>query len=212
MAKVSVLADLAILGAIVLDSDMVEFPPDPQLGMMVVKGQALYAYLVIGGYETWFPLVRNASSTFVFTQTIPSAQWTINHGMGSEHIWYQVQDQNGVPMYPAGEDKSNPNILILSFTEPAAGTAVLVSSSVIEATEIKAQIITIGDVEITTGGISIAGDQVLTLSKVGDAVTTEITAQSYTKDQLYTKTEVQALVDSSVKTAIDQYAAGTYVN
>ena len=53
--KVKVYNDLAVKGAVVLTDDLEDFPSNPSLGTMVIKGSCLYAYISLGDMQTWYP-------------------------------------------------------------------------------------------------------------------------------------------------------------
>jgi hypothetical protein len=212
VAQVSIHSDLRLLGALILDKDHDDFPLNPKPGTLLVKGLSLYAYLIINGYETWFPLVRNMATTYVHTQNEDGLAWTIQHDMSTTHVWYLVQNEAGVTIYPSQMEVIDPNNIILHFTEPAHGTAVLVGSTALDVPEIKAQLISVGggNVTIDTSGVAIAGDPVLTASTVGTTVEDKVNELSYTKEQLYTQSQVNTIVEVAVTTALAEFKSQLY--
>ena len=127
--SISILSSLRLKGALVLDDDTGSFPQNPQLGMLVIKGMALYAYTLINAVPTWYPLIK-VPERYTHTQASAGAQWTIYHGLNSPDIWYQIQDNDGQMVYPMNAEALDDNVLRLTFAEPLQGNALLVSSGV----------------------------------------------------------------------------------
>lgn len=173
---VSILSNLRIAGAIVLDKNETDFPPGSP-GMLIIKDQCLYAYLTISGMETWYPLLRQTSRTYVHTQGAVNDVWTVNHQLDSVRVWYQVQDETNAIMHPASYEEVDANTFKLHFSEPVMGTVFVVGLNDIDVAAIKASIINVGDtVTIDTGGMLIDGKRVITGVKmnVGDGNATRL--------------------------------------
>lgn len=151
---VSILSNLRVAGALVLDKDEADFPPGSP-GMMVIKDQNLYAYITVGGLQTWYPLVRDLAASYIHTQGGPNSVWTVNHNLGVEDIWYQVQDGTGNVISPASIQKIDNNTFLVNFTEPTTGTVLAVGANQIDVPEVQASLIRIGaDVRLDSSGIT----------------------------------------------------------
>jgi hypothetical protein len=171
------LANLRVVGAVHLDKDMTDFPANPSYGMLVLKNHVLYAYLSIGDMQTWYP-IGSRQSSYVHTQGLPSLEWTVNHALGSEQVWYQIQDSDGNILSPASFTITGPNQFKLGFTEAVDGTVVVVAPASLDVPEIKAQLLKIGsEVVIDNSGMTVNGKRVLTgvTMKVGDGTSDKFT-------------------------------------
>ena len=179
---IKVLNDLALQGALVLEQDNNAFPVNPAIGTMVVKDQCLYAYIKIGGLETWYPFA-NRTNSYIHIQSDASTTWTVNHGLGTTNIWYQVKDPAGNIMY-VGKTDINVNSFQLNFTSIAVGSVLVVAPDSIDVPIVKASVIEIGgnsEIVIDNSGVLINGSYALTSanieSQINGAVAVETTAR-----------------------------------
>lgn len=201
-SSISVLSSLKVAGALVFGNDETDFPENPAPGTLLVKGQNLFAFITIGGMQTWYPLVRSASATYIHTQGTLNAVWTVNHGLNTTDLWYQIQDQNGQIVLPALFEPVDENSFKLHFTEAISGTCVVIGTSAIDVPALKAALIEVGtNVRIDESGILIDGQQVLTSATLGSIIDTKIA------EKTYTKTEVEAIVAA----ALEAFKATLYV-
>ncbi len=127
MTAISFLSPVRIKGALTLADDVQSLPANAEPGTLLIKEEALYAYIRIGGVLTWYPLIRQPER-YVHTQTAPNDVWTIIHNLGSTDIWYQVQDSNGQMMMPADVEVVDAYTLRLTFTEPTQGKVLILST------------------------------------------------------------------------------------
>lgn len=173
--------DLSLQGSLIMAKNETEFPLNPAIGTMIIKDQCLYAYIVIGGMETWYPFSTRTNS-FIYTQGVPSSSWTIVHNLGSTDVWYQVRDSNDA-LVIVGSTIIDANTIRLDFTQAIAGTAVVVAPDSINVPQIKATEIHVASdaVIIDSSGVRINGSYALTsaniATQISDAVAVETTAR-----------------------------------
>jgi hypothetical protein len=154
---------MRLAGALVLDKNEADFPPNPSLGTLVIKDYCMYAYLLIGGMQTWFPFGYKNTNTYVHSQGGESLAWTVTHNLGSTKVWWQVQSPDGQIINPASVDIISANQIRLNFTEAVIGTVLIVAPNAMDVPSIRASLIEVGqNVQITTGGMTINGQPVLT--------------------------------------------------
>lgn len=123
----SILSNLRIAGAMVLDDDTGAFPTSPVAGMMVIKSQVLYAYMLVEGTLQWYPLVRKVS-TYTHLQQSAALEWVVVHDLNTADVMYQVQDDAGNPVQPAGFVYVDNNSFKLEFSEAITGKVVVLGS------------------------------------------------------------------------------------
>lgn len=187
MSEISVLGNLRVAGSVILDKDNTEFPLNPKRGTLAIKGTNLFAYLLIGGMETWYPLFQTTANAFVHTQAVPSLRWVIDHQLNSSDYWYQVRDSLGNIIYEASRDEISANSFALNFSEAIAGTVLVVGASSITLSSINASLIQLGaNVVINTAGMTINGLPVLTSATIGTTVNTAVTEAMTTVASDYT--------------------------
>ena len=182
--------NLALYGSMKLSVNETEFPANPEIGTLIIKGNCLYAYISVGGYTTWYPFASKTNS-YIHSQGIASNTWTITHNLNSTETWTQIKDQYGYVVMASVENTSA-NVITVSFTTPTVGTAIIVTPSTLDVPEMKASVISAGNgtVVIDADGIRIAGQNVLTSAnistEVNSTVSTAISANVGTLSSLTT--------------------------
>lgn len=190
--EVSILGSLRVAGALVLDKENADFPSNPKIGTFLIKDQSLYCYIKIGNLVTWYPLFQNLSNAYIHTQALPSTQWSVSHKLNSEYYWYQIQDTEGNIISEASRTPVDNDNFILNFTEPVAGTCIVIGPNSVTLSNINASIIEVGNtVVIDNNGIYINGKAVLT-----DA------GNINSNDPL--KVNISDIIDNLTSTAIDK--------
>ncbi len=173
--------DVALHGALVVTKHEDDFPLNPAIGTIIIKDQCLYAYIVIGGMETWYPFSTRTNS-YTHYQGVPSSSWTINHNLGSTDVWYQVRDSNGA-LVIVGSTVIDEDTVRLDFTQAIAGMAVIVAPDSINVPQIKASEIHVASdaVVIDSSGVKINGSYALTsaniVAQIDAAIAVETTAR-----------------------------------
>lgn len=174
VASISVLSNLKVLGALILDGQAVEFPVSPVLGTLAIKNESLYAYIKVAGIPVWYPIVK-APSSYVHTQGLPSLTWTVNHNLNTTNLWYQIQDADGQAVSPASFVAVDDKSFIVTFSEAITGTVVVVGTSAIDVPSMKASLIELGSVvKLDTTGIYVNGQAVVTADTVATVVAQQV--------------------------------------
>lgn len=207
---IQILQDVAIHGGIQFLDAKENFPENPSIGTMVLKGTAIYAYIAIGGMETWYPFA-NRTNSYVHVQGLPNTTWTINHQLHTTDVWVQVKDSNG-RIVNATVTATNEDTVTINFTTAITGTAVIVAPDSINVPEIKASLISVGpNVTINTNGVLINGSYALTAAnidqQIADAVSVETTARQSADvtltNNLAAEVTARIAADSVLQTAIN---------
>ena len=207
---IQILQDVAIHGGIQFLDAKENFPENPSIGTMVLKGTAIYAYIAIGGMETWYPFA-NRTNSYVHVQGLPNTTWTINHQLHTTDVWIQVKDSNG-RIVNATVTTTNEDTVTINFTTAITGTAVIVAPDSINVPEIKASLISVGpNVTINTNGVLINGSYALTAAnidqQIADAVSVETTARQSADvtltNNLAAEVTARTNADSALQTAIN---------
>lgn len=198
-ASISILSNLKVTGAVVLDRDSSEFPANPKIGTLVIKNQNLYAYIVLAsGLASWYPLVRETSTSYVHTQGVESSVWTVNHSLNTNDLWYQIKDNDGQIISPASFEVVTVNTFRVTFSEAITGTIVVVGTNALELNTIKAETIDVGaNVRIDTSGLKIDGVPVITgtTMTIGDGVDTKITYTDKQQLNIVAGTGIELIYD-----------------
>ena len=131
--QISVLGNLRVAGALILDKDNSDFPSNPAPGTLAIVGLSLYAYISIAGVQSWYPLVEQAMGTanYLHTQVTPATTWTINHNLNTspDQIWYQIHDASNVLIDANQFVAIDNNSFQLVFTTPQSGKCILVGTT-----------------------------------------------------------------------------------
>jgi len=166
--------DLALYGALVMEVNETGFPANPKVGTFLMKDSNLYGYVSIGGLETWYPFSHKTLS-YIHSQGLSSTTWTVEHNLGTTNVWIQVKDQNGNIVSVGKQDIDN-NSFRLTFTEAVRGTVMVVAPDSVDVPEVKATVIDVGNVHISTSGITVNGSSVLTSANIQDQIDDSIAA------------------------------------
>lgn len=190
---IEVLADVGVKGSIRFLENNEDFPSDASIGDFTLKDACLFAYIKIGGLETWYPFASKTNS-YIHTQAEPSLQWNVFHGLGTTDVWIQVKDTNGLVINAPYEIIDADHIRI-SFTAARAGHAVVVAPDTINVPEVQASLIKIGadNVIIDSSGVRINGSYALTNASISQQIADAVQPKadkSYVDSQLSGKSNV----------------------
>ncbi|EKD22675.1 MAG: hypothetical protein ACD_84C00013G0001, partial [uncultured bacterium] len=202
-AEVRVLGGMSIMGSLVLGQDNLDFPTNPKPGTLAIKGLDLYAYLTIGGFQTWYPLINAMkNNSHVHTQGIASNEWIINHNLDVTDFWYQLQDQNGQFMFPSSIVKLNTNTYKLIFTALVLGTVITVGTSNVVTDKVNAAVVNVGGtIVMDSTGITVDGQYVA----IGSDITAENARAVAAETALGTAiAAIQATLISGIPTNVSQ--------
>ena len=171
-----VLNDLALHGALVMSKDESGFPANPTIGTIIIKDQAIYAYIKLGGLTTWYPFASKTNS-YTHTQGGAASMWLVQHNLGTTNVWYQVQQSNG-NIVSAGKTDIDINSFYLYFTEAITGTVVVVAPDSVNVPQVAATQINVGSgaVIIDNSGVKVNGNYVLTSGNIQGQIDSSIAA------------------------------------
>lgn len=199
--QISVLSNLRVAGALVLDANQADFPEGAGPGTFVLKDDTLYIRTTVNGLVAWFPLIRAASATYIHTQGVASDVWLVAHGLNSNEVWYQVQDTDGNITSPASYEKVDADSFKLHFSEPVVGTVLVVAANNIDVPAIQTDLLTIGStVRIDNSGIYINDVAVAVTSnatKIGNGTTLQMTVAPGERLDLVSGTGVSLAFDDA---------------
>lgn len=179
MNQLSILANLRVAGALCIDKDQ-EFDPAAKVGTLALKNKSLYAYMELNGYKTWYPLFQNTSNAYQHTQGVPNVQWTIQHNMNSQNLWWQIKNAAGQIEHEASIEYVDDNTIRLNFYEAFAGTVIVVGPTDINLGLVNASELSIGTngaVTINNSGVFVNGQAVLTAGNIEATVNAALAAQ-----------------------------------
>jgi hypothetical protein len=171
-----VLNNLALYGALVMSKDESGFPANPAIGTMIIKDQCIFAYIQMGGLETWYPFA-NKTNSYIHSQGADSSTWTVNHNLGTTNLWVQVKDNSG-NIVSVGKQDIDSNSFRLTFTSAVQGTVMVVAPESVDVPQVKATSIDVGDgvVHIDSLGVKINGVDVITSANIQGQIDTSIAA------------------------------------
>ena len=178
---IEILQNIDLFGGLLFTDSNADFPANPKIGTMILKGNAIYAYIIVGGMETWYPFA-NRTNSYVHTQGLANTTWVIAHNLHTTDVWVQIKDAEG-RVVTAATSVLDPDHIQISFTAAMLGSAVIVAPDSINVPEVKANLITVGaNVEINTTGVLINGSYALTAAnidqQIADAIAIEATARA----------------------------------
>jgi Collagen triple helix repeat (20 copies) len=206
---IRVLDDLTLAGSLVMSGNNTSFPSNPAIGTFLIKDQALYGYITLGGLTTWYPF-GNKTRSYVQTQGVASSTWTVTHNLGTSYVWFQVQDTSG-NVVEVGKTNIDNNSFRLNFTSPQLGTVVVVAPDTIDVPQVSATVIDVGDVHIDTSGVYINGSAALTSaniqSQIDSSIAAVVGAAPSALDTL-AKIDAQLQSDESAASALTTVVAG----
>lgn len=206
-----ILNDVAVHGALIMSKNETGFPENPRVGTILVKDNALYAYIQLGDLETWYPFGSKTNS-YIHVQGLASTTWTVEHNLNSGDLWYQVQDNNG-EIINAKVTVVDQNTITVTLTTPITGKVVVVAPNSIDVPVVKASSINVGNgyVVVDNSGVRVDGDYVLTEGNIEfyaeQAVAAEATARANADTTLQSNINAEvtarAAADTTLQNAID---------
>jgi len=129
--QLSVLGNLRIAGALVLDENNNDFPINPKPGTMLIKDLTLYAFITIAGQQAWYPIIQRPTGTanYLHTQAVPALEWTVTHNLNTTEYWWQIQDTSGNLLDPLSIVPVDNNSFKVEWAEAQDGSMILVGTS-----------------------------------------------------------------------------------
>lgn len=191
--------DVALHGALVMSKNESGFPENPQVGTIIVKDYCLYAYIRIGGMETWYPFA-NKTNSYVHVQGEAALTWTVDHNLGTADVWIQVKDESG-NIVQVGKTTIDENSFTLNFTQATKGTVVVVAPDTIDVPGVKATSINVANdsVIIDNSGVRVNGSYVLTSANIETQINNAVAVE--TSARIAADTNLQSSIDAEVARA-----------
>lgn len=124
--------NLEMLGNSVLDFNIdpvSEWPTAPKLGRVINYNNRLYlcvATMGTDGLPSWIPLTVGIG-TYVQNQSVPASSWVVNHGLNYRNPMVQVYDDQNDVVLPDQIESLDENSLVIHFSLPVSGRAVVIS-------------------------------------------------------------------------------------
>lgn len=191
--------DVALHGALVMSKNESGFPENPQVGTIIVKDYCLYAYIRIGGMETWYPFA-NKTNSYVHVQGEAALTWTVVHNLGTADVWIQVKDEFG-NIVQVGKTTIDENSFTLNFTQATKGTVVVVAPDTIDVPGVKATSINVANdsVIIDNLGVRVNGSYVLTSANIETQINNAVAVE--TSARIAADANLQANINAEVARA-----------
>jgi len=199
----NVYSDLSLRGNLQFGKELTDFPLDPTPGQLELIDGVLWLYTTVQGVSTWYPL-NNKKNSYVHTQGVAAAEWTINHGLGTSDVLYMAYGPTG-SLVIANRQVVDENTIKLLFTEAVTGRAVIFAEAeafvpAIQAKALTAQTAVIGGTVVASiNGLTINGFDVAvkdSLSRVNADLLGGVPAADFmTADQ--TNAAIQAVVGAA---------------
>lgn len=191
--------DVALHGALVMSKNESGFPENPQVGTIIVKDYCLYAYIRIGGMETWYPFA-NKTNSYVHVQGEAALTWTVVHNLGTADVWIQVKDEFG-NIVQVGKTTIDENSFTLNFTQATKGSVVVVAPDTIDVPGVKATSINVANdsVIIDNLGVRVNGSYVLTSANIETQINNAVAVE--TSARIAADANLQANIDAEVARA-----------
>lgn len=136
---------------------------EPDLGMLAVVNGQVCVYDNVGGSIGWYPIAKAMDTkTYRHIQAVPSMEWSVTHNLGTKEFFAVVTDSNdnSIVTYAGMDfDQTDPlNKFKVTFAEPIAGNMFIVVAESFSTPELNTSKINLGDLVISTAGISWQGN------------------------------------------------------
>lgn len=113
-----------VLKNIVLEQ-LNDFPQNPKVGSFaLIEKRLMVCVEFTDGAPLWIPLSQELD-TYVHSQPVADATWTIPHNLGSSTVIVQAFDENNRVVIPDEIDTSVKDTAVVSFSMPLAGRAII---------------------------------------------------------------------------------------
>jgi hypothetical protein len=166
---------LQLHGSIIYAQERTEFPSNPTRNEQVLINGVLWIYSMVNNVLTWFPL-NNKKNTYVHTQGLPSLEWTVSHGLGSQDFVLGVYDNNNNLMSPSSVTTVTEDSFKLNFSEAVIGRVVVFCDAEAFVPAINTESVNAGTINIGNGavvadatGLTVNGNSVMVLNNQGEA-------------------------------------------
>lgn len=162
-------------GSVIYGKELDDFPSNPRQNEQVLIKGVLWIYSMVDGSLTWFPM-NNRKNSKTHTQGLPSANWNVQHGLGSQEFILGVYDSTGNLMSPMGITNITDDSFVIQFAEAETGRAVVFCDAEAFVPAINSESVNTGEINIANGavvatadGLKVNGNDVLVLNSQGQA-------------------------------------------
>lgn len=107
-------------------AEVQDWPENPQPGMAIFMDKRLMFCVELLDLPVWVPLTQQMTM-YRHKQPSASSRWEIAHNMNTATPIVQCYDENGEVIMPSSVKGQDANTTVVLFSEPVAGTAVLLS-------------------------------------------------------------------------------------
>jgi hypothetical protein len=115
--------NLQLRDSLFFAKNLADFPESPTVGQVVLKSDRLWAYSIIDGFNTWYPLT-NRKNSYVHVQGLAATEWVVTHNLNTKDIILGTYSNNDALNYPSITFTSN-NVITVNFSEAETGRVVL---------------------------------------------------------------------------------------
>jgi hypothetical protein len=205
---INVLSDLALNGSLIVTNNNNTFPDNPQVGTMLLKENVLYAYITVGGLTTWYPFSHKTNS-YIHTQGADSSSWLINHGLGTNDVWYQVQDIYGSIIMSSGVTRVDTNSFYINFASATRGVVLVVGPDTVSAPSVETTSINVdnGAVIIDGTGVKVNGEYITSgggsSADIGPEQTARIAADATLQANINAEITARSNADTTLQSNVD---------
>lgn len=112
-----------ILQNITMD-DVESFPLEPKVGSFIFLQKRIMVCVSVDESPTWVPLTQEFN-TYIHSQDIAAATWTINHDMNNTGVIVQCFDGSNRVIIPDEIESTDNNTVTVTFTGPELGKAIV---------------------------------------------------------------------------------------
>jgi hypothetical protein len=169
-------ADAHFGGALIIGTNHEDFPPEPKPNSISLVQGAIWAYTTVAGIPAWFPLT-NPKNSAAHHQAIASAEWTVNHGLGTTDVIFVAYHDDGSIIQGQDRVLVDDDSFKITMPEAFTGSAVIFADAQRFLATVEA-----GNVNALT--LDVAG--VVTANSSGlfiNGVAVQVAGASYTKSE-----------------------------
>lgn len=159
----------------------------PEEGMIATVDGMPCVFTTIDGIQAWYPLAKGADNvTYNHSQTTASDHWVVNHGLGSQDLWFNIRDGDGdfvATTLGVEADATDPdNVLHFYFAAPITGSVFVIGTKAFSSPVINTSELNIGGTVVIDSTSMRIGENIISLADLLSAT------------DKYTRAEVDALL------------------
>jgi hypothetical protein len=128
--EIQAYAPINLRDSIKFNNNLTNFPANGKLGQVILKSNRLWAYLVIAGYNVWYPLTSLRNS-YLHLQGLASSHWEVEHNLNTINVITSIFDEEDNELIPDSIVIINETTLSLNFNTPKTGRIVVFNDDTI---------------------------------------------------------------------------------